>query len=399
MRWFYIIFQLIILLVLSLNPVLVIIYAEKLSTLTINSKFIILSSIVILDFLIINLLINTFFTYPINKLEYTIKKFLVWNLKDKEIKIIKSLNPKLNYILLFFSKILHNLKNIKSEFVHWKEIKSEVQIWKEIQEKMINKKLKTIPSLEVIIKTRPAWEIWWDSYDIISVWDNYYIYVWDATWHWVWAWFIMIMVNALISWFAKIFKNWNVVLTKTNEVLKPRVKANLLMSLLLVRWNEKDKKIYMTWAGHEYLLIYKHKSNKCYKIKSWGVALGMISDTSKFIKEKEISFEKNDIIILYSDWITEAINKWQKDWTEEMFWEQRLIDSIEDAPLIKWTNFKSSQSIFNNITIELSKFMWYKHIQLDDITLATIYYKWNNYNKNNDFKDEISNDFITEWKW
>ena len=399
MRWFYIIFQLIILLVLSLNPVLVIIYAEKLSTLTINSKFIILSSIVILDFLIINLLINTFFTYPINKLEYTIKKFLVWNLKDKEIKIIKSLNPKLNYILLFFSKILHNLKNIKSEFVHWKEIKSEVQIWKEIQEKMINKKLKTIPSLEVIIKTRPAWEIWWDSYDIISVWDNYYIYVWDATWHWVWAWFIMIMVNALISWFAKIFKNWNVVLTKTNEVLKPRVKANLLMSLLLVRWNEKDKKIYMTWAGHEYLLIYKHKSNKCYKIKSWGVALGMISDTSKFIKEKEISFEKNDIIILYSDWITEAINKWQKDWTEEMFWEQRLIDSIEDAPLIKWTNFKSTQSIFNNITIELSKFMWYKHIQLDDITLATIYYKWNNYNKNNDFKDEISNDFITEWKW
>jgi hypothetical protein len=58
----------------------------------------------------------------------------------------------------------------------------------------------------------------------------------------------MIMVNALISGFAKVFKHGHTILAKTNEVLKPRVKANLLMSLLMVRWNEQEKRLFMTGA-------------------------------------------------------------------------------------------------------------------------------------------------------
>ena len=59
-----------------------------------------------------------------------------------------------------------------------------------------------------IVKSKPAWEIGWDSVMILLMnEDNYYIYVWDATGHWVWAWFIMIMVNALVSWFAKVYKS------------------------------------------------------------------------------------------------------------------------------------------------------------------------------------------------
>jgi hypothetical protein len=43
--------------------------------------------------------------------------------------------------------------------------------------------------------------------------------------------------------------------------------------------------------------------------------------------------------------------------------------------------------------------MWYKHIQLDDVTLAVIQYKPDWYNKEQDFSDEIPKDFITEWNW
>jgi hypothetical protein len=84
---------------------------------------------------------------------------------------------------------------------------------------------------------------------------------------------------------------------------------------------------------------------------------------------------------------------------EEMFWEARLVDAIEQAPNIQNKNYKSSRSIFNNITIELSKFMWYKHVQLDDVTLATIHYKWKDFDIANDFEQEIKDDFITEWNW
>jgi len=39
----------------------------------------------------------------------------------------------------------------------------------------------------------------------------------------------------------------------------------------------------------------------------------MIKDISKLLKEQEIRFEKNDILVFYSDGITEAINQSKKD--------------------------------------------------------------------------------------
>ena len=399
MKWFYSIFQVLLLMILILNPLVTYFLLQNFLNLDQNIKIIILALIIIIEFLLIIFMVKKFFHDPIIKLEYTIKSFLVWNLKDTNLDFSKTMNPHLNYALSFFAKTLNTLKNIKDEFIHGKEIKWEVSIGKEIQWTMLTKKLIIIPDLDVIVKSKPAWEIGWDSYDIIKEWDNYFIYVWDATGHWVWAWFIMIMVNALISWFSKVYKNWAHILTKTNEILKPRVKWSLLMSLLLVRWDSKEKRLFMTWAGHEYLMIYKHKQNKTYRIKSWWVALWMIKDISKLLKEQEILFEENDIIILYSDWITEAINKPKKDWTEEMFLESRLEDTINKSPYVNGKKYKSARSVFNNITIELSKFMWYKPTQLDDVTLAVIHYKWKDYNENLDFPEKINEEFITEWNW
>jgi serine phosphatase RsbU (regulator of sigma subunit) len=39
----------------------------------------------------------------------------------------------------------------------------------------------------------------------------------------------------------------------------------------------------------------------------------MVKNASKLLKEQEIKFEVNDIIVMYSDGITEAINKPSKD--------------------------------------------------------------------------------------
>ena len=347
----------------------------------------------------IMLLIKKFFHDPICYLEITIKKFITWINKNETIVFEKTPNTDLNFILSFFERTLSTLKNIKDEFLHGKEIKSEVDLGKEIQGRMLEKTLTTIPSINMIIKSKAAGEIWWDSYDIIRQDDNYYIYVWDATGHGVWAGFIMVMVNALMSGFAQIYKSWHDILSKTNEILKPRVKSNLLMSLLLMRWNEKEKRIFMTWAGHEYLIVYKHSVNKTFKIKSWWVALGMLKDIKKMIKEQEIKFEKNDIIVLYSDGVTEAINTPAKNGTETLFWEERLMNAITNAPNVDGKAYKSARSVFNNITIELSKFMGYKHAQLDDITLAVGHYKGDDYDENLDFPEEIEKDFITEWTW
>lgn len=62
-------------------------------------------------------------------------------------------------------------------------------------------------------------------------------------------------------------------------------------------------------------------------------------------------------------------------------------------------SLKTARSVFKNISINLSKFMGYKHIQLDDITLLTIQYTSSEYNKEKDCSIELEEDFITEWNW
>ncbi len=344
-------------------------------------------------------MVNNFYMSPISILNSHINDFITWKNKWTNLKIKTDYsNPNVKRVLKFFDVLLGSLKNIKDEFLSGKSIKSEVQLATELQEKLLHKKLEKIPSIDIVAKSKPAWEIGWDSYDIIKQGDNFYVYVWDATGHWVWAWFVMVMVNALISWFSKVFKSGAHILAHTNEILKPRIKSNILMSLLLVRWNEAEKRLFMTWAGHEYLLIYKHSQKKCFMVKSGWMALWMTKNVHKILKEQEIKFEENDVIVLYTDWITEAINQVKKDWAEIMFWEPRLVEAIEKAPTLLWTDIKTAQSVFNNITIEFSRFWWYKNVQLDDITLVVMHYRWDKVIEW-DVSSEISDQFITEWKW
>lgn len=355
--------------------------------------------VIIIEIILLNIIISLSYKQPIKELKNQVIAFLSGQKSWEKIAVKTNFpNPNIKIVLVFFDNVLNSLKNIKQEFISGKAIKWEVQLATELQEKLLYKKFEQVPSLEIIAKSKPAWEIGWDSYDVIHQWDNYYIYVWDATGHGVGAGFVMVMVNALVSGFSKIFKKWNEILAHTNEILKPRIKSNILMTLLLIRWDEAQKRLFMTWAGHEYLIIYKQSLGKCFKVKSWGLALGMTKNIHSVLKEQEVKFEKNDIVVLYTDGITESINKSKKDGQESMFWEQRLMEAIEKSPNIAGKWIKTAQWVFNNITIELSKFMGYKHIQLDDITLVVVHYNGSE-KLENDFPSEIGRDYITEWNW
>ncbi len=78
----------------------------------------------------------------------------------------------------------------------------------------------------------------------------------------------MMMVNALISAFVTEEINGAKILSETNRILKPRIKQNMMMTCVMLRWNENDKQLFYTGAGHEYLLVYKSAEGKVYKIKS-----------------------------------------------------------------------------------------------------------------------------------
>ena len=163
------------------------------------------------------------------------------------------------------------------------------------------------------------------------------------------------------------------------------------MTCVLLRWNEVEKNMYFSGAGHEHILVYKKMENRVYSIKSGGVAIGMIRDTSKILKEQKIALDPEDIIVLYTDGVSEARHQSKQDGM--LFGVDRIIESINR------TEQKSAETIFQRITIDLSAFMGYHHVQYADITLMVIEYKRNGVKIITDLQDRIPASHITEWNW
>ncbi len=330
---------------------------------------------------------------PVQKLNQSIARFYTGTDDEPSIEA-KAWSKWMTNIISFFIKSLQILRVFKQELRDGRKLRSEVEIASEIQRHVIASEDTIIPSLEIALATSPASEVGGDSLDIIK-WkdDNYYVYVGDVTGHGVPSGFVMMMVNALISAFVTEETNGAKILSETNRILKPRIKQNMMMTCVMLRWNEREKKLYYTGAGHEHLLVYKVAEQKVYKVKSGGVALGMVRDSSKVLIEQQILFDRGDIIILYTDGITEARYRSEQNWL--LFGIDRIVESVVKVPV------KTAENIFRQITIDLSAFMGYKHKQFDDITLFVAKFLWQEEPgitiNNLPAKIDVSN--ITEWNW
>lgn len=216
------------------------------------------------------LYIIVYFAYigPVQRLNQSIARFMTGTEEEPNLEA-NAWSKGMNYVIGFFVKSLQILKIFKQELRDGRKLRSEVEIASEIQRHVIANEETTIPSLEVALATVPASEVGGDSLDIISGKENnYYIYVGDVTGHGVPSGFVMMMVNALISAFVTEETNGARILAETNRILKPRIKQNMMMTCIMLRWNEVEKKLYYTGAGHEHLLVYKAAEQKVYKIKS-----------------------------------------------------------------------------------------------------------------------------------
>ena len=358
-----------------------------------NSSPIFASIIVIIQFPILYTVLYKAYIGPIQLLTQDIARFMT-GIEDEPQMKPNAWSSGMNKVIIFFIKSLQILKVFKQELRDGRKLRSEVDIASEIQKKTLDQQNMIVPGLTISIASAPATEVGGDSLDIISGHDNnYYIYIGDVTWHGVPSGFVMMMVNALISAFSLSESNGATILTKTNTILRPRIKQNMMMTCVMLRWDAQSKKMYYTGAGHEFVLVYKSRENKVYKVKSGGVALGMVKDTTKILKEQQIAFDPGDIIVLYTDGISEA--RYRSEQNGILFSVDRIIESI-----IK-LDVKTSENIFRKITIDLSSWMGYQCKQYDDISLAVVEYNLDGVPAETilDISSHIDISNITEWNW
>lgn len=261
----------------------------------------------------------------------------------------------------FFNDVTKNIERISTDVTEGRRMAKELSVGSDIQRKILPSTTPMVPGLKIFGSTRPASEVGGDNWDIISAGPNIYMYVGDVTGHGLPAGLIMVMVNTLIRTFTEINTNSYDVLVNTNRLLKQKIEQRRFMTCVILRWNHVEQKLYYTGGGHEHILIFHRKNNTCEVKQTGGIALGMVPDISKIVKEEQIPLDPGDYIVLYTDGIVEA-----KNMEGEMFGIGRLQKTVE-----KYAATSLPEELFTRVTKDFAEFVG-EQTQEDDITLIAI---------------------------
>jgi len=311
-------------------------------------------------FLIVSAIICKLVNSPLRKLTKQMKLILTGHSYKR---ISTNRIDEIGIIAQFFNEITENLEVISKKLKEGGRMSEELTVASDIQQKLLPTENPQVPGLEVVTKTRPAVEIGGDSYDYIHGKDATYFYVGDVTGHGAPAALVMMMVNTLLHTYSEMYQSPYDIVVNTNKQLKPRIKSSMFMTMVFLKWDHTKQKMTYVGAGHEHILIYRAKTGEIESKESGGIALGMTPDNSKIIKELAIPLEQDDIVVLYTDGITEAQNN-----KGEMFGLERLIELVK-----KHATQYGPEGINHHVALDFSQFVGDTE-QADDITLMVLKY-------------------------
>jgi len=256
------------------------------------------------------------------------------------------------------------LQDSTTKLIEKERIGKEFELAEQIQNDFLPKINEVnINGIQVYFWIESATEIGWDLYDVLyheTDTNKVLFYVWDVTWHWLISWMIIAICNTLLYWLAKQYSDMLIILRNLNYTLFNKLPDKIFITMVMLQYNIEKWTFSYLWAWHERILIYKKKTDKVEEFKSWWVALGMLKTEKKDLKTCDLWVVSWDIILLYTDWITEARNK---KW--EFYWIDRFKESFR-------TNaHRKVDALYTSMQKDLNDYAsWVEYV--DDITMFII---------------------------
>ena len=241
---------------------------------------------------------------------------------------------------------------------------SELDLLKRMQQLILPKteELALIEGLEIAVYMEPAYEVGGDYYDVLYMNDVVTIGIGDVTGHGLESGILMVMTQAAVRVLKEIQEHDPVkFLNILNRAIYRNVqRMNSDKNLTLAILNYKNGHLSIS-GQHEEILVVRH-GGKVERINTMdlGLPIGLDEDISEFIGQVMIELKVGDIIVLYTDGITEARNM-----EKAQYGLERLCAVVGK----NWDH--SAEQIKQNVIYDVRMFMG-EQKQLDDITLLIL---------------------------
>jgi serine phosphatase RsbU (regulator of sigma subunit) len=243
--------------------------------------------------------------------------------------------------------------------------KEELKIAKTVQKSLLPQVLEEFADFEIAAFSESADEVGGDYYDTLRINDHEAsLIIADVSGKGTTAAFHMSQMKGIFHSLAQDCIQPSEFMIRANQALVYCLERGSFISATFFILNAKTKKISYARAGHCPVLYYKAADDSLEYFKDKGIALGMVRNKSysNFIKSNDFNYASGDIMVLYTDGITEA-----KDGKNDEFGYDRLSavvrevkhlspKQIQDHLISKLYEFTGTENINDDYTTMIVKF-------------------------------------------
>jgi sigma-B regulation protein RsbU (phosphoserine phosphatase) len=213
-------------------------------------------------------------------------------------------------------------------------LNTEIEIAREVQERLFPQELPRIEGLDYFGACRPALGVGGDYYDFIELPENKFgIAIGDISGKGIGAALMMASLQASLRGQAIHFKDDLAGLMKQiNSLVYEASTSNRYATFFYAQYEPQTKKLAYVNAGHNPPFLIR-KSGEVLRLEEGGAVVGMLPSMLVNYKQGEVELRSGDLLVGYTDGISEAMNPAEEEWSEDAMLEK--LKTVAEKPAVE----------------------------------------------------------------
>jgi len=253
--------------------------------------------------------------------------------------------------------------NYVEELAHEERIKQELQIARDVQQSFLPIETPQFEHLEIAALCKPAYETGGDYYDIIQLdEDRIAVAIGDVSGKGIQAAFYMTFVKGILHSLCQEVSSPREFLKKSNKLFCDNAPRGVFISLIYGIIDLRQVEFHFARAGHNPVLHLDGSTHQITALQPRGIGIGLDDGHifNRNIEEVTLSFDDQDLLVLYTDGIVEALN------ANNVFYGSRRLQN-----LLAKNGDKSADIILETLSSDISEYIG-EAKQHDDMTILVI---------------------------
>ncbi|EAW35472.1 SpoIIE family protein phosphatase [Lyngbya sp. PCC 8106] len=264
--------------------------------------------------------------------------------------------------LLARMKTQINMCRLRAENIR---LSAEVEVIKKLQKMVLPKdvELESIQDLEIASFIQPADEVGGDYYDVLQYDNQVKIGIGDVTGHGLESGLLMIMAQTAVRTLIESLETDPIkfmdILNRTLYGNIQRMNSSKNMTLALLDY--ADKSIKLSGQHEEVILVRADGEVERIDTVDLGFPIGLDGEIAEFVAQQTIPLSSGDVVVLYTDGITEAENLEGDQYGLERLCEiivknhRQSAEKIKQAIVEEVWRYIGQQKVFDDMTVVVIK--------------------------------------------